>query len=211
MKSISDTKLNYLIQKIKTMINSSSNNNHTHNYAGSDSPGGSATSAKKLANKRTFLTDLGSSASAEFDGTANASVGVKGVLPVANGGTGLKYYNPKNKTNIIRGSYTGGDYDFVTISVNSNLETNPYLIVIQTESNHTAGPFISLLPVGSNYTLKYNNVVYTVRFNIDDDDKSFWTIEPQNGETGILNVDGIVYSYLIIGLDQSPYPSHQPA
>lgn len=62
--------------------------NHTHNYAGSSSAGGSATSAVKLHTARTLQTNLESTSSASFDGSENVSVGVKGVLPVSNGGTG---------------------------------------------------------------------------------------------------------------------------
>lgn len=57
-------------------------------YAGSSSAGGSATSAVKLKNARTIQTNLASTSSASFDGTANVTPGVTGVLPVANGGTG---------------------------------------------------------------------------------------------------------------------------
>lgn len=61
---------------------------HTHNYAGSSSAGGSATSAVKLSTARTIRTNLGSTGTASFDGTSNVTPGVTGTLPVANGGTG---------------------------------------------------------------------------------------------------------------------------
>lgn len=61
---------------------------HTHNYAGSSSAGGSATSAVKLATARTIQTNLGSTSTASFDGSANVTPGVTGTLPIANGGTG---------------------------------------------------------------------------------------------------------------------------
>lgn len=69
-------------------VNQFANKNHTHNYAGSSSAGGSATSAVKLQNARTIRTNLQSTSTASFDGTANVTPGVTGVLPVANGGTG---------------------------------------------------------------------------------------------------------------------------
>lgn len=47
-----------------------------------------AVSATKLATARTFQTNLASTATASFNGTANAAPGVTGVLPLANGGTG---------------------------------------------------------------------------------------------------------------------------
>lgn len=61
---------------------------HTHNYAGSSSAGGSATSAVKLSTARTIRTNLGSTGTASFDGTSNVTPGVTGTLSVANGGTG---------------------------------------------------------------------------------------------------------------------------
>lgn len=47
-----------------------------------------AKQATKLTTAKTLQTDLGSTTPASFDGSANASIGVTGVLPVANGGTG---------------------------------------------------------------------------------------------------------------------------
>lgn len=71
---------------------------HTHNYAGSSSAGGAANSANKLATARTIQTNLASTSTASFDGTANVTPGVAGILPIAHGGTGASdalsgYYN----------------------------------------------------------------------------------------------------------------------
>ncbi len=49
---------------------------------------GTAAAATKLATARTIRTNLASTAAASFNGTANVTPGVTGVLPVANGGTG---------------------------------------------------------------------------------------------------------------------------
>lgn len=49
---------------------------------------GNASSATKLATGRTIRVNLGSNSAKSFDGTANVTPGVTGVLPVANGGTG---------------------------------------------------------------------------------------------------------------------------
>ena len=46
-------------------------------------------SAATLTNAREFRTDLGSTSTASFDGSANASPGVTGTLAVGNGGTGI--------------------------------------------------------------------------------------------------------------------------
>lgn len=47
-----------------------------------------AASASKLATKRTLITSLNSTANAQFDGSADVTLGVQGTLPIANGGTG---------------------------------------------------------------------------------------------------------------------------
>lgn len=47
-----------------------------------------ASAATKLATARTIRTNLGSTSAVSFDGSANITPGVTGVLPVANGGTG---------------------------------------------------------------------------------------------------------------------------
>ena len=49
---------------------------------------GNAGSATKLATARTIRTNLASTATASFNGTANITPGVTGTLPIANGGTG---------------------------------------------------------------------------------------------------------------------------
>lgn len=49
---------------------------------------GNSATATKLATARTVLTNLASNSSASFNGTANITPGVSGILPVANGGTG---------------------------------------------------------------------------------------------------------------------------
>ncbi len=50
---------------------------------------GTAAKATKLATARTVRTNLASTSTASFDGSANITPGVTGVLPVANGGTGV--------------------------------------------------------------------------------------------------------------------------
>lgn len=53
-----------------------------------DAFSGNSTSASKLATARTIQTNLASTTAGSFDGSKNITVGVSGVLPVANGGTG---------------------------------------------------------------------------------------------------------------------------
>ena len=75
-------------QAHQELFDKKANVSHTHNYAGSSSAGGAATSATKLATSRTIRTNLASTSTASFNGTANVTPGVTGTLPVANGGTG---------------------------------------------------------------------------------------------------------------------------
>ena len=69
-----------------------------------------ADTATKLKTARTVTTNLASTASATFDGTANITPGVSGVLPVANGGTGRNTLD-----NIVAGKAIR-DYDGNVIS-----------------------------------------------------------------------------------------------
>lgn len=90
MKSVSDLKLNYVIQKIKAAF---CPKDHTHNYAGSDTPGGNAKKANeadKLSTPRMINVDLSNNEDnlIEFDGSKDAVGGVTGILSVENGGTG---------------------------------------------------------------------------------------------------------------------------
>ena len=88
-------------------------------YAGSSSAGGSATSAVKLQTARTIRTNLQSTSTASFDGTANVTPGVTGVLPVANGGTGKDTlsdaYNAFINSKNYDGNQTINDEDRLTI------------------------------------------------------------------------------------------------
>lgn len=65
-----------------------------------------ATSADKLQIARTIITDLASTSTASFNGTANVTPGVQGILGTANGGTGrTDGHAPKD---ILMSGYRGG-------------------------------------------------------------------------------------------------------
>jgi len=53
-------------------------------------------SAATLTTSRTFQTNLASTSTASFNGSANVTPGVTGTLPVANGGTGASSFSPNN-------------------------------------------------------------------------------------------------------------------
>ena len=70
--------------------------------------------ASRLAAARSFRTNLASTAAVNFDGSANVTPGVTGVLPVANGGTGanslaslLSTLQSNGMAKIAVGSYVG--------------------------------------------------------------------------------------------------------
>lgn len=79
----------------KTLLDSSNYNNYAPTKTGTGASGtwgisisGNSATATKFRNAITIQTDLGSTSSASFDGSANVTPGVTGTLPVANGGTG---------------------------------------------------------------------------------------------------------------------------
>lgn len=74
---------------------------YTADMVGALASEGTATAATKLATSRTIRTNLGSTSSASFNGTANVTPGVTGVLPTTNGGTG-------NNSGYIRAGQQGG-------------------------------------------------------------------------------------------------------
>ena len=87
--ALSSTSTNAIQNKVvNTALAGKAPSSHTHNYAGSTSAGGAANTATKLATARTIRTNLASTSTASFDGSANITPGVTGILPVANGGTG---------------------------------------------------------------------------------------------------------------------------
>lgn len=72
---------------------------------------GNAVTATKLATSRSIQVALGSTAAANFDGSANVTPGVSGTLPIANGGTGATAA-PAARTNL--GAGLVGDAVFVS-------------------------------------------------------------------------------------------------
>ena len=63
---------------VKAALGDKSDSDHTHNYAGSSSPGGAATSANKLATARTITLTGAVNGSATFDGSKNITITTTG-------------------------------------------------------------------------------------------------------------------------------------
>lgn len=86
---------------------SPSGHTHTASDVGALSSDGTAAAATKLATARTIRTNLASTSTASFDGTANVTPGVTGTLPAGNGGTGQTTVTPAVETKGVRQIYAG--------------------------------------------------------------------------------------------------------
>lgn len=119
--------------------------NHTHNYAGSSSAGGAANSATKLDTARTVRTNLGSTSTASFDGTANITPGVTGTLPIANGGTGATTAEEVRENLEVPSS---GDFETLKTNVTNhiNSKSNPHNVTA------TQVGLVSLSAIGNLYS-----------------------------------------------------------
>lgn len=77
--SLSATSTNPVQNKaVKAALDSKSDSDHTHNYAGASSPSGAATSANKLATARTIKLTGAVNGQATFDGTKDITINVEG-------------------------------------------------------------------------------------------------------------------------------------
>jgi len=75
--TVADDSHNHVISNIdglQTALDAKASSSHTHNYAGSSSAGGAATSANKLATARTISLTGDVSGSTSFDGSGNVSI-----------------------------------------------------------------------------------------------------------------------------------------
>ena len=77
--ALSSTSTNPVQNKaIKAALDDKSDSDHTHNYAGSSSPGGAATSANKLETARTIKLTGAVNGQATFDGSKDITINVEG-------------------------------------------------------------------------------------------------------------------------------------
>ncbi len=73
-------------------------------------------SADTLSTARNLQVDLASTAKASFNGSANASIGVTGILPIASGGTGASTVTGARTNLAVPGLKTDGTYVGLTLS-----------------------------------------------------------------------------------------------
>lgn len=81
VSTVTNTELSYLdgvTSAVQTQLNNKAAKTHTHNYAGSSSPGGAATSSNKLATARTIKLTGAVNGQATFDGSKDITINVEG-------------------------------------------------------------------------------------------------------------------------------------
>lgn len=157
-KYLDFTGLSYLTNKIKTLINAKADKSHTHNYAGSSSAGGSATSANKLATaKKIGLSGGATGTATAFDGSADITIPVTSVSP----------------SHIADGYTTKGFY------INTHPENSPTILPFI--NNDIA----YLLKRGGSAKVTYDGVVQNIDIsNVFDGSPSYWAINP----TGVTEI-----------------------
>lgn len=186
----------YTESEINTKLAEKSNNNHTHNYAGSSSVGGSADTAVKLATARNIN-------GVAFDGSSNITVADSTKLPIAGGTvTGRTLFNQGiSVKNINGGAGTSGYMHLAEIKITGNYQNQPITfnihqrerfgtIIIKFNSQNSSDP-----------TLAYINKIGSSEFNayICKSGISTWDLYLQKSE-GYDSID-------IIGFSKGDYMS----
>jgi hypothetical protein len=92
-----------------------------------------ASSAAQLTTARTIRTNLASTSTASFNGTANITPGVTGILPVANGGTGLSALVTPTVT------WTAGTTAGPKLAIKDSLGKSATAVAIPIASTSTSG------------------------------------------------------------------------
>lgn len=118
---------------------------------------GNAGSATKLATSRNLKVNLASESAASFNGTANASLGVEGILPVKFGGTGVSNLDDL-KTKL------GIGVSATTLGVSSVLNDNSWENIKKVSDQGYAS---SCWAIGDAKQIKVNGTVGSTAINMD--------------------------------------------
>ena len=134
--------------------------------------GGAAASAKKLTTARTIRTNLASTSTASFDGSANVTPGVTGTLPIANGGTGA--------TTAANARSNLGIGSSATKSISSATNTRDAVAYIGTDGVMEIGPYIDF------HLTEDGTEDYDVRMGITSSNTTFSKpVNVASGGTGL--------------------------
>ena len=114
------------------------------------------TSVATLTTARTFLTNLASTAAASFNGSANVTPGVTGILPVANGGTGNSEGTARLKSEGFSSSYAnidalGSGLFFYNRSMKVGTVTSSTWVLLSCNYTNASYGFQLIVPTGFNY------------------------------------------------------------
>ena len=154
-------------------------------------------SAIKLKNARTIQTNLASTSTASFDGTANITPGVTGILPITNGGTGAN-----NRKTAITNLGVFGLYDRNDIGTAPNFD-NPgvnglFEMRAKTETTGETGtkPFDGFAPFIS---LRYSNTMFQLA---GENNSGFYVRGKQGGDP---TLTGVAWQKFLTSANWSDY------
>lgn len=168
---------------------------------------GNASTASTLATARTIRTNLGSTSTASFNGSANITPGVTGTLPIANGGTGATSAAAALTAFGLTATATELNYcDGVTSNIqtqlNNKMSSRPTCIemggsadgslnegFIDFHFNNSAADYTSRIIESAAGLLSINGVSISQEGNISSGNYSFMKIISQSSApTGAANV-----------------------
>ena len=150
---------------------------------------GNAATATKLQTARTIRTNLASTSTASFDGTANVTPGVTGTLPIANGGTGATSV-ASARNNLGLGNTTGA----VPIANGGTGATTVATARTNLGAFSSSGGTISgATTIQGNLTLKTASSNYGCKINFGDGDYvHLYEVSDDKLEIKASNIDFVV-------------------
>lgn len=141
---------------------------------------GVAPSATKLETAKTIRTNLASTSAASFNGTTNITPGVTGILPVANGGTGV------NNIESLKSTLGGNKVGDILYTVRNDLDDN-WLLCDGSEVDTTTCPDLSY-QINETTPLFYNNIYSKISVDVNGG-----AVKYGNGYNVFVGTDGYVY------------------
>lgn len=177
---------------------------------------GNASSATKLQTARTIQTNLASGAAASFNGTANVTPGVTGILPISSGGTGatslsgiadavIPYLSGISK--ISAGSYVGTDSTTIGLACTFPLKFG--IIMGRTSSSTLNAQNLPIVLIMPNYAVSFhqgyvnvsNTRIYTYEADLatTEIDSSYYIRLAFPSKSKIPNVSKRTNYYAIFG------------